>query len=90
MLVWLYKAATVHVQKLCFKRVRGKESLNAQEDTSKIGNTLSYSCGKYKLMATYAENSCWNEYEIRYLKYEILISKVDFRSILKYFYQVIY
>ena len=80
----------MHVQKLCFKRVRGKESLNVQQGTSKIGNTLSYSCGKYKLMATHAENSCLNEYEIRYLKYEILISKVDFRSILKYFYPVIY
>ena len=37
----------------------GKESLDAEEDTSRIGNTLWCSCCKNKSMATHAESICF-------------------------------
>ena len=44
----------------------GKESSDSEEDTSSFGNTLWCSCGKYKPMATHAENiCCLNKYEIQ-------------------------
>ena len=44
----------------------GKESLDSEEDTSKIGNTLWCSCGKYKPMASHIGGTCsFDKYEIR-------------------------
>lgn len=72
------------------KSVKGnypwKESSGSEEDTSKIGNTLWCSCGKYKTMATYAESICWlDKYEIResYFKWKLF----QRYSFFKYFKQ---
>ena len=68
----------------------GKESSDSQEDTSKIGNTLWCSCGKYRPMAIYAESIC---YLVKCEIYESYLSKVyfpHFYLFLKYFYPVIY
>ena len=44
----------------------GKESSDWEEDTSRTGNTLICSCGKYKPMATHVERIFWlDKYEIR-------------------------
>ena len=41
----------------------GKESSDSEEDSSRIGNTLLYSCGKCKSKATHAEGICWLDKE---------------------------
>ena len=50
---------------------KGKEYSDSEEDTSRFGNTLWCSCGKFRPMATYAESiCCLDKYEIceSYLK----------------------
>ena len=60
----------------------GKELLDSQEDTSKIGNTLWWcSCVKYKPMATPAESICYLD------KYEI--HKSFFKGLLSFIFEIV-
>ena len=89
-LLRLYKAATVHVRALCFKRVREKKKKKkktTQERNDKIQKKtlvgleiLSCSCGKYKPMATHAESICCLD------KYEI--SESYFKGILSFVFEI--
>ena len=54
-----------------------KESSKSEEDTSKIGNTLWCSSGKYKPMATHAESiCCLDKYKTRQSYSERILSVV--------------
>ena len=58
----------------------GKESSDSEEDTSRIGNTLSCSCSKCKPMTTHAEIIyCLDKYEI---------SESYFKSILSFVFEI--
>ena len=53
----------------------GKESSDSQEDTSRIGNILWCSCGKYKPIATHEESiCCMDKYEIREIYFKGILS----------------
>ena len=55
----------------------GKESLDSEEDTSKIGNTLLRFCGKYNPKDTHAESiCCLDKYEIRESCFKSILSFV--------------
>ena len=54
-----------------------KESSDSEEETSRTGNTLWCSCGKYKPMATHAESiRCLDKYEIRESYFKSILSFV--------------
>ena len=56
----------------------GKESSDSQEDTSRIGNILWCSCGKYKPIATHAESICYlDKYENRESYFKDILSPVS-------------
>ena len=56
----------------------GKEPSDLEEeDTSKIGNSLWFSCGRYKPMSTRAETiCCLDKYEIREKYFKGILSFV--------------
>ena len=58
----------------------GKESTVSEEDTSRTGNTVWCSCGKYKPMATHTESICFFD------KYEICES--NFKGILSFAFEI--
>ena len=72
-------AASVVFQKSPWKKNSpGKESLDSEADTNRIGNTLWCSCGKYKLIATHAESICYlDKYENRESYFEDILSPVS-------------
>ena len=54
-----------------------KESSKSEEDTSKIGNTLWFSSGKYKPVATHAESiCCLDKYKARQGYFKGILSVV--------------
>ena len=59
------------------KNCSRKESSGSEENTSRIGNTLLFFYGKYKLMATHAKSiCCLDKYEIRESYFKGILSFV--------------